>query len=189
MVLAFVLIAAIMGALFRNFRIILISLIPNMIPLLMTAGLMGFLNVPLKPSTALVFSITFGIAVDDAIHFLAKYRQELLIHHFDISKAISVSIRETGSSMLYTSIVLFFGFVIFTASDFGGTIALGALTSTTLLIAMFTNLILLPCLLMSFDITGERLRFQAVFEKLEHDYFYDEHEDEDIDIRLIERKQ
>lgn len=91
--------------------------------------------------------------------------------------------------MLYTSIVLFFGFVIFTASDFGGTIALGALTSTTLLIAMFTNLILLPCLLMSFDITGEKLRFQSVFEKLEHDYFYDEHEDEDIDIRLIERKQ
>lgn len=151
LLLAIVLIAIIMGLLFRNLRIMILSLIPNMLPLLVVAGLMGYLNVPLKPSTALIFSIAFGIAVDDAIHFLAKYRQELLHHHFDVAEAIRVSIRETGMSMIYTSVVLFFGFVIFTASEFGGTIALGSLTSTTLLIAMLTNLVLLPSLLLSFS--------------------------------------
>ncbi|MBX2840424.1 MAG: MMPL family transporter, partial [Flammeovirgaceae bacterium] len=186
MIIAFFLIALIMGTLFKNFRMIIISLVPNMVPLIVTAGLMGFLNVPLKPSTVLVFSIAFGISVDDSIHFLAKYRQELVAHNFNVVKAISISLKETGTSMIYTSIVLFFGFVIFGASDFGGTVALGALTSTTLLIAMITNLILLPCLLRSFDITKERISLQSVFEK--YDNFYVEDEDEEIDISLIEVK-
>ncbi len=151
LLLAVVLIGLTMGLLFRNVRIMILSLIPNMLPLLVVAGLMGYLNVPLKPSTALIFSIAFGIAVDDAIHFLAKYRQELLHHNFDVAEAIRVSIRETGMSMIYTSVVLFFGFVIFTASEFGGTVALGSLTSTTLIIAMLTNLVLLPSLLLSFS--------------------------------------
>lgn len=156
MFIAFLLIALIMGVLFRNVRIIFISVIPNIIPLLLTAGLMGYAGIHLKPSTALVFSIAFGISVDDSIHFLAKYRQELLHHKFNVQKAILTSLKETGTSMIYTSIVLFFGFVIFAASDFGGTVALGALTSTTLLIAMLTNLLLLPCLLRSFDIRRKK---------------------------------
>jgi len=186
MLIAFGLIAIIMGSLFKNLRMIVISIVPNVVPLMITAGLMGFLGIPLKPSTALVFSIVFGISVDDSIHFLAKYRQELIAHHFNVPKAIKVSLKETGTSMVYTSIVLFCGFVIFVASDFGGTVSLGALTSTTLLIAMITNLILLPCLLRSFDITGEKMRLQAVFEPL--DTFYHEDEDEAIDVHKIELK-
>ncbi|MEM9324044.1 MAG: MMPL family transporter [Bacteroidota bacterium] len=151
MVIAFVIIAFIMAILFRKGKMIVISLIPTVIPLLMTGAIMGYFGIPLKPSTALVFSIAFGISVDDSIHFLAKYRQEMARNGGDVSLAISVSIRETGTSMIYTSIILFFGFVIFSFSQFGGTIALGQLTSITLLIAMLTNVIVLPALLMQFD--------------------------------------
>ncbi len=155
MVIAFLIIAVIMGMLFKNFKMIVISVIPNMIPLLITAGLMGYFGIPLKPSTALVFSIAFGISIDNSIHLLAKYRQELFINKFDVSKSISVSIRETGSSMIYTAIILFFGFIIFTLSEFGGTIALGKLTAITLFVAMLTNVVLLPALIMQFD-SGKR---------------------------------
>lgn len=154
MFFAFCIIAIIMAILFRNFRMIVISMIPNLIPLIITGGLMGFLGIPLKPSTALIFSIAFGISVDDSIHFLAKYRQELSTHNYFVPIAVSKSLRETGASMIYTSIILFFGFVIFTLSEFGGTIALGKLTSITLLFAMLTNLIVLPALLLQFD-TGK----------------------------------
>ncbi|MCG8474936.1 MAG: MMPL family transporter [Cytophagales bacterium] len=178
MILAFCIIAFIMAVLFRKFRIIAISLVPNLIPLLMTAGLMGYFGVPLKPSTALIFSITFGIAVDDSIHYLAKYRQELFANNFFVPVAISKSIKETGSSMIYTSIVLFFGFVIFTFSEFGGTKALGLLTSITLMMAMITNLVVLPSLLLVFD-TGKRRKGDA-WEHIED--FYHEDEDEEIDL-------
>ena len=134
---------------------IIISIIPNIIPLLVTAGIMGYFGIPLKPSTALIFSIGFGISVDVSIHFLAKYRQELFANKFDVSKAISKSIRETGSSMIYTSIILFFGFIIFILSEFGGTIALGKLTSITLFFAMITNVVVLPALILQFD-SGKR---------------------------------
>lgn len=150
LIMAFFVISILMGLLFKKLRMILVSLIPNFIPLLATAGIMGFTGIPLKPSTVLVFSIAFGISIDDALHFLAKYRQELLQHNWDIQKTISVALYETGRSMFYTSIVLFSGFSIFTLSDFGGTSALGFLTSITLLIAMVTNLILLPSLILSF---------------------------------------
>jgi uncharacterized protein len=151
LVLAIVLIGGIIGSLFRNVRIMLITVATNLLPILMTAGLMGFVGVPLKPSTALIFSIVFGIAVDDAIHFLARYRQELKHHGFNVELAVRTSIMETGISMIYTSVVLFAGFIIFVGSEFGGTVALGALTSSTLLVAMLTNLILLPCLLYTFS--------------------------------------
>lgn len=151
MLLAFIIIAIIMGFLFRNLRMIIISIIPNLIPLLVTAGIMGYFGIPLKPSTALIFSIAFGISVDDSIHFLAKYRQELQVCNFNVPKAISVSIKETGASMIYTSIILFFGFIIFVFSQFGGTIALGLLTSITLLFAMITNVVVLPALILQFD--------------------------------------
>ncbi len=151
MIIAFFIIALIMAVLFRKGKMIVISLIPNIIPLLMTGAIMGYFGIPLKPSTALVFSIAFGISVDDSIHFLAKYRQEMAINGNHVIKAVETSIRETGASMIYTSIILFFGFVIFSFSQFGGTIALGKLTSITLLIAMLTNVIVLPALLLQFD--------------------------------------
>ncbi|WP_299709999.1 efflux RND transporter permease subunit [uncultured Tenacibaculum sp.] len=149
--LAILLISIFMAWMFRSPQMILISLIPNMLPLLITAGLMGFFDIPIKPSTILVFSIAFGISVDDTIHFLAKYRQELLANNWRIKPAVYAALRETGVSMFYTSIVLFFGFLVFTVSSFGGTIALGGLVSVTLLLAMVSNLLLLPSLLLSFE--------------------------------------
>lgn len=149
--LAIGLIAIFMAYLFRSFRMIVISLIPNLLPLVVTAGLMGFVGVPIKPSTILVFSIAFGISVDDTIHFLAKYRQELTTNNWRIKKSVYAALRETGVSMFYTSIVLFFGFSVFAISSFGGTVALGTLVSATLLFAMLANLILLPSLLLSLE--------------------------------------
>ena len=149
--LAIVLISLFMAYMFRSFRMIIVSLIPNLLPLLITAGLMGYLGVPIKPSTILVFSIAFGISVDDTIHFLAKYRQELQANHWKIRKSVYAALRETGISMFYTSIVLFFGFSVFIISSFGGTVALGALVSVTLLFAMLANLLLLPSLLLSLE--------------------------------------
>ena len=182
--LAFVIIAIIMAVLFVNFRMIVISLVPNVIPLLITAGIMGFASIHLKPSTALIFSIVFGISVDDSIHFLAKYRQELFSHKFFVPLAVSRSLKETGASMMYTSIILFAGFVIFVFSDFGGTVALGILTSITLLIAMITNLILLPSLLMTFDNGKRSKNLHPLIEQYD-DGFYQEDEDEEIDLELI----
>jgi multidrug efflux pump subunit AcrB len=132
---------------------ILISLIPNLLPLIITAGVMGFAGIPLKPSTILVFSIAFGISVDDTIHFLAKYRQELISNKWRIKQAVFAALRETGVSMFYTSVVLFFGFSVFLSSNFGGTQALGGLVAVTLLMAMLANLILLPSLLISLEDT------------------------------------
>ena len=149
--LAILLISLFMAWMFRSYKMILISLIPNMLPLLITAGLMGYLGVPIKPSTILVFSIAFGISVDDTIHFLAKYRQELIAHKWNVRKSVYAALRETGISMFYTSIVLFFGFLVFTVSSFGGTKALGGLVSVTLLFAMVANLLLLPSLLLSLE--------------------------------------
>lgn len=149
LVLAICVIAIIMTLLFRSFKMVVVSLLPNLFPLLMTAGIMGYFGIPLKPSTILVFSIAFGISVDDTIHFLAKYRQELRTNGWNIAQAVLTSIRETGVSMFYTSIVLFFGFITFISSSFGGIVSLGILVSVTLVIAMLSNLILLPTLLMS----------------------------------------
>ena len=149
--LAIFLIALFMAWMFRSLRMILVSLIPNLLPLLVTAGLMGFLGVPIKPSTILVFSIAFGISVDDTIHFLAKYRQELIANNWAVKKSVYAALRETGVSMFYTSIVLFFGFSTFMISSFGGTVALGGLVSVTLVFAMLANLLLLPSLLLSLE--------------------------------------
>ncbi|MFN8235641.1 MAG: MMPL family transporter [Bacteroidia bacterium] len=136
-------------ALFRSIGIILLSKLPCLIPLVITAGIMGFFDIRFKPSTILIFSIAFGISSDGTIYFLSKYRQELKQNKKSISEAISATIMDTGFSMIYTAVILFFGFSIFAASDFGGTAALGLLISITLLVAMVTNLILLPSLLLS----------------------------------------
>jgi predicted RND superfamily exporter protein len=145
---AFLLIAVCMLYLFRSFRILLCSLIPNLVPLVVTAGLMGWIGVPLKPSTVLVFSVALGIAVDITIRFLVNYKQVLPMHNNDISLAVKTTIQQTGLSIIYTSLVLTAGFIIFCASSFGGTFALGWLTSVTLLVATITNLLLLPVLLL-----------------------------------------
>ncbi len=149
--IAIVVIGLLMALLFNSARMVVISLIPNLLPLLFTAGLMGYFGVPIKPSTILVFSIAFGISVDDTIHFLSKYRQELKMRAWDMQTCILKAVHETGVSMIYTSIILFFGFLAFTASSFGGTVALGFLVSVTLLVAMISNLVLLPSMLMSFQ--------------------------------------
>lgn len=147
---AFLLITVCMLYLFRSARILLCSLIPNLIPLVITAGIMGWVGVPLKPSTVLVFSVALGIAIDITIRFLVNYKQELPLYNNNIQETVSVTIKNTGLSIVYTALVLIAGFVIFCASSFGGTIALGWLTSVTLLVATFTNLVLLPVLLLLF---------------------------------------
>ena len=143
-----ILIAIVGIALFRSVRIIILSKLPCLIPLVITAGIMGFLDIRFKPSTILIFSIAFGISSDGTIYFLTKYRQELK-KISNAPAAISAAIKDTGLSMVYTSIILFCGFSIFAASSFGGTVALGVLVSLTLLISMFTNIILLPAILLS----------------------------------------
>jgi len=184
LILAFILITLSMAILFANVRMIIISLIPNLIALMITAGLMGHFNIPLKASTALIFSITFGISVDNSIRFLAKYRQELLANAFFVPRSVTESILETGKSIIYTSIVLFAGFIIFAFSDFGGTIALGVLTSTTLVISMFTNLILLPALILTFDKPPKGFEEKMLIDDFDSS-FYGEEDDETIDLSKI----
>ncbi|GFR80557.1 transporter [Elysia marginata] len=151
LILAILLISILMTYMFRSFRMVVISVIPNLLPLIITAGIMGFAGIPLKPSTVLVFGVAFGISVDDTLHFLAKYRQELRQNNWKISRSVFSALKETGFSMFYTSVVLYFGFSIFILSSFGGTKALGGLISTTLLFAMLSNLVLLPSLLLSLE--------------------------------------
>jgi len=149
--LTVLLIAWVIFYMFRSKRILVVSMIANLLPLMLTAGLMGFAGIPLKPSTILIFGITLGISVDDTIHFLTKYREELKRHHGRIRKSVYWALKETGISMFYTSVVLFFGFAVFLISGYGGTKALGGLVSITLLTAMFSNLLLLPSLLLFLD--------------------------------------
>lgn len=151
LMIAIFVIAVLMSFLFKSWRMVLVSLLPNLVPLIFTSALMGYFGIPIKPSTILVFSIAFGISIDDTIHFLAKYRQELQSNGSNIRNAVINSIKETGTSMIYTSIILFFGFSIFIASNFGGTQALGTLVSLTLFVAMLANLVLLPALLLSLE--------------------------------------
>ncbi|MBM3434162.1 MAG: RND family transporter [Bacteroidetes bacterium] len=151
LIFAVVVISLLMAGLFRSWRMMVVAILPNLLPLIMTAGIMGWFGIPVKPSTVLIFSIAFGISVDDTLHLLSRYRQELLVNGGNIGRAALIAIRESGVSMFYTSVVLFAGFMIFLASNFGGTQALGLLVSITLGFAMFTNLLLLPSLLMSLD--------------------------------------
>ena len=182
LILAIILIASLMSVLFSSVKMVLVSLLPNLLPLLITAGLMGFFGIPIKPSTILIFSIAFGISVDDTIHFLAKYRQELKQHKWNIKEAVYLALQETGVSMIYTSIILFFGFGVFTVSSFGGTIALGVLVSITLVFAMLADLVLLPSLLLSLDkaLTTKAFKKEPLIEILD--------EEEDVDLNELEVK-
>lgn len=148
---AIVIISVLIALLFRRARMVVISLVPNLFPQILTAALMGYLGIAIKPSTILIFSIALGISVDNSIHFLAKFRQELRFNDYDIRLAVIAALKESGISMVYTYVVLFFGFIIFTASSFGGTQALGYLIAFTLSIALLSNLFLLPSILLSLD--------------------------------------
>ena len=181
LMLAIIIIASFMAWMFSSKRMVLVALIPNIIPLLFTAALMGYFGIPIKASTILVFSIAFGISVDDTIHYLAKYRQELHETNWNIRTSVILALKETGQSMMYTSIILFFGFGIFSLSGFGGTVSLGILVSITLLAAMFSNLIILPSLLLTLD---KRITNKAFKEPLLQ--IYDEDEDIDLDELKID---
>lgn len=150
---AFFLTGALVAIMFRSFKMVLVSIIPNLLPLIMTAGLMGFLDIPLKPSTLLVFGIAFGMSVDDTLRFLAQYRLELSRNDWKIKKSVFATFDDAGISMFYTSIVLFFGFSVFMLSSFGGTVALGGLVALTLSFGMLSNLVLLPSLVLSLNKT------------------------------------
>ncbi|MFC2107442.1 RND family transporter, partial [Bacteroidota bacterium] len=186
LLLALVVISILMALLFTSFRMIVISIIPNLIPLLMTAGLMGYTSIPIKPSTILIFSIALGISVDNAIHFLSRYRLYLRYNDWNIKESVLAALKETGFSMIYSSIVLFFGFSIFILSSFGGTEALGYLVTFTLVIALLSNLFILPSLLLTLDkhITTKTFKdpFLEIFDE-EDDEDLEELEIEDIDTR------
>src|SRR5688572_315785 len=183
---AFVLVTLIIVFLFRSSSAVIITLIPNIIPLLLVGGLMGYFGISLKPSTALIFTIALGITVDNTVHFLAKYRHDLAANGFKVREAISSAISEAGTSMMYTTITLFFGFVIFAFSEFGGTKALGILMSLTLLIAMITNLIVLPSLLVSFD--SGKYTYEPNAPIQDYDEFNEE-SDADVDLEMLEIKK
>jgi predicted RND superfamily exporter protein len=181
LLIAIVLILLIGMILFRSIAIIVLSKLPCLIPLAMTAGIMGFLNIHFKPSTILIFSIAFGIASDGTIYILTEYRNQLRKSKGQSqATAISRTIRELGLSMIYTNIILFFGFIIFAASSFGGTVALGVLISITLLVSLITNLVLLPCILLSLEKWNQNkvLMQDSLIEIID--------EEEDIDLEKLE---
>ncbi len=182
--LAIIIITILMSLIFSSVRMILISLIPNLIPQIMTAGMMGLLGIPIKPSTILIFSIALGISVDNTIHFLSRYRLQLKINDWKIRDSVLAALLETGYSMIYSAIVLFFGFSIFTLSKFGGTEALGYLVSFTLLVALFANLFILPSLLLTMDKRAITKAFKEPFMEV-----FDEEEDIELDKLVIEEME
>jgi uncharacterized protein len=177
LILAIILISALMAMLFSSARMIVISLIPNLIPLIMTAGMMGFVGITIKPSTIIIFSIALGISVDNAIQYLGRYRLFLIYNKWKIKPSVISALRETGFSMIYSSSVLFFGFAIFIFSSFGGTSAVGYLISFTLLMALLCNLFILPSFLLSLDkhLTTKKFKEPLL------DIF-----DEELDVELAE---
>ena len=179
---AIILISGLMYFMFYSMKMLLVSVIPNVIPLLFTAGLMGFYGISLKSSTILVFNIAYGITVDSAIHYFSRYGLDLKTYNNDIKQAVISSMRDTNISIIYTSIILLLGFCIFLFSSFGGTIALGFLISVTIFVGLFTNLLLLPTLLLSMD---RAFTIKAYKEPLIA--VYDEEEDIDLDSLTIKK--
>jgi len=177
--MAMIVITILMSLLFSSFRMIMISMVPNLIPQIMTAAMMGFLSISVKPSTILIFSISLGISVDNAIHFLSRYRLHLRLNKWEIKTSVINALRETGFSMIYSSSVLFFGFIIFTTSSFGGTEALGYLIAFTMIVALLCNLFVLPSLLLSLDKKITTRNFSEPYLEIF---------DEEIDIELDDLK-
>jgi hydrophobe/amphiphile efflux-3 (HAE3) family protein len=176
LILAVIAIAILLGLLFTSFKMVAVSMVPNLLPQLMTAALMGFLAISIKPSTILIFSIALGISVDNAIHFLSRYRLALKHNNWNIKISVLSALRETGFSMVYSSIVLFLGFSIFTLSTFGGTQSMGFLVSFTLLMALFSNLLLLPSLLLTLDRRITTRNFEEPLIEI-----FDENEESEVD--------
>jgi len=185
-IIAIVLISILMAFLFTSVRMILVSMVPNIIPLLITAAIMGFSGIPIKPSTIIVFSIALGISVDNAIQYLSRYRHELKANNGAIKLSALNALREAGFSMIYTSIVLVLGFSVFIVSEFGGTQALGILISTTLLIAMFFNVMVLPSLLLTLD---KRLVSKSFTEPIIEIYEENEAEDKELAAEFPEEEK
>jgi len=183
-IIAIILISLLMALLFSSFKMILVSMIPNIIPLLITAAIMGFTGIPLKPSTLIVFSVGLGISIDNAIQYLSRYRHELKHTNGQIKQSAINALNEAGFSMIYTSIVLVLGFSVFMFSGFGGTQALGILISVTLFIAMFFNILVLPSLLLTLD---KRLTSKAFIEPI-IEIYEDEDEDETEAGKIQEKK-
>ena len=179
--LAVIIITILMALIFSSARMIMISLIPNIIPQVLTAGMMGFFDIPIKPSTILIFSIALGISVDNTIHYLSRYRLHLKHTNWNVNKSILAALKETGYSMVYSAIILFFGFLIFTLSTFGGTEALGYLVSFTLVVALFSNMFVLPSLLLTLDKKVLTKSF-----KEPHIEIFDEEEDVELDELVVE---
>ncbi len=184
LLLAVIIIGGIMFLLFNSFKMVIIALIPNLIPQILTVALMGYYGIPLKPSTILIFSIALGISVDNTIHYLSRYRMELNLNNSNIKVAVINALKETANSMIYSSIVLFVGFSVFMISSFGGTESLGKLISFTLIAAMFSNLILLPSLLLTLDKKLTTKAFKEPFLEI-----MDEEDDVDVDYIDFEKKQ
>jgi predicted RND superfamily exporter protein len=182
LVIAFGLVGLVVLLLFRSVRAVLFALVPNAVTLILTAGIMGYFGITLKPGTALIFVIALGIDGDNSIHLLAKFRQEMELNGHRVRDAVSATLREAGTSMIYTSIVLLVGFSIFAFSEFGGTKALGLLMSASLLITNFSNLILLPCLLVTFEHGKDNLISENALVR-HYDEAYHE-EDDDVDQNL-----
>jgi len=182
LLLALLVITILMALLFTSIRMIIISLVPNIIPLIMTAAMMGYIGIPIKPSTVLIFSIALGISVDNAIHFLSRYRLQLIINNWRIKESAIAALEETGFSMIYSSVVLFFGFIIFVLSSFGGTESLGYLIAFTLAVALFSNLFLLPSLILTLD---KRITTKTFKEPLLE--IFDE--EDDIELNDLEIEQ
>lgn len=183
LLLALFVIALLMALLFSSARMVMISLIPNLIPQLLTAAMMGYFGIPIKPSTILIFSIALGISVDNTIHFLSRYRLHLKMNDWKISTSVILALKETGYSMINSSIVLFFGFFIFTFSEFGGTKSMGYLISFTLFVALLSNLFLLPSLLLTLDKRITTKHFQEPLLEV-----FDEENDEEVnDIHRTEK--
>ncbi len=179
--LAIIIITLLMALIFSSVRMIIISLVPNIIPQIMTAGMMGYFGISIKPSTILIFSIALGISVDNTIHFLSRYRLQLKYNNWKIKVSVLAALKETAYSMIYSAIVLFFGFFIFTLSSFGGTEALGYLVSFTLVVALFSNLFVLPSLLLTLDKRAITKSF-----KEPHMEVFDEEEDIELDELVVE---
>ena len=184
LLLAIFIIGGIMFLLFNSSKMVVIALIPNLIPQVLTVALMGYYGIPLKPSTILIFSIALGISVDNTIHFLSRYRMELKLNNSNIKESVINALRETANSMIYSSIVLFVGFSVFMISSFGGTESLGKLISFTLIAAMFSNLILLPSLLLTLDKKLTTKAFKEPFLEI-----MDEEDDVEVDYIDFDKEE
>jgi predicted RND superfamily exporter protein len=182
LLLAIIIIGGIMFLLFNSSKMVVIALIPNLIPQVLTVALMGYYGIPLKPSTILIFSIALGISVDNTIHFLSRYRMELKLNNSNIKISVINALKETANSMIYSSIVLFVGFSVFMISSFGGTESLGKLISFTLIAAMFSNLILLPSLLLTLDKRITTKAFKEPFLEIMD-------EEDDVEVNYIELEE